>query len=237
MSESQRRMSLFALVVVPYIKLKLDRLYEYMNEEQQLGSTSSEILSTYQTHLKEFFLKAYPYVHFAWESLILFYQLLYLFKYSKFYSPLHRLAGVQLVQLTKEDLESNKLHPPSNRVMKLIAFVIGLLAQAVPVGVFFLKFLNWWHSDEHTAATSAITHLPVPPAPEPLQVAPGVILPPHPAQCPICFKSRQTATVLTTSGYVFCYGCAYDYVEQYGKCPVTHLPTTVLQLVRLYPNG
>jgi peroxin-12 len=44
MSESQRRMSLFALVVVPYIKLKLDRLYEYMNEEQQLGSTSSEIL-------------------------------------------------------------------------------------------------------------------------------------------------------------------------------------------------
>jgi hypothetical protein len=57
-----------------------------------------------------------------------------------------------------------------NRVMKLIAFVIGLLAQAVPVGVFFLKFLNWWHSDEHTAATSAITHLPVPPAPEPLQV-------------------------------------------------------------------
>ena len=55
--------------------------------------------------------------------------------------------------------------------MRLLEFVIGLLTKSVPVGVFFLKFLNWWHSDEHTRVTAAITRLPAPPPPDPLQVS------------------------------------------------------------------
>ncbi|XP_062520034.1 peroxisome assembly protein 12-like isoform X2 [Corticium candelabrum] len=234
-SDTKKMLSMFFLVAVPYVKVKLDRLYGHLQEEHECETNSSE--HTLGHLLKESFFKTYPYVHFIWESLILLYQLLYLFKYSKFYSPFLMLAGVQLARQTKEDLSLETVQSSNGGVMRLLEFVIGLLTKSVPVGVFFLKFLNWWHSDEHTRVTAAITRLPAPPPPDPLQPAPGVSLPPHPVQCPLCFKSRRTASVLTTSGYVFCYACAYDYIEHNGKCPVTHLPTTTAQLVRLYPNS
>ena len=62
----------------------------------------------------------------------------------------------------------------------------------------------------------------------------GVQLPAHPTQCPLCKNVRTNPTALGSSGYVFCYPCIHRYLSQHGCCPVTHLPSTPHQLVRLY---
>uniref|UniRef100_A0A0N4ZQ24 Peroxisome assembly protein 12 n=1 Tax=Parastrongyloides trichosuri TaxID=131310 RepID=A0A0N4ZQ24_PARTI len=53
-------------------------------------------------------------------------------------------------------------------------------------------------------------------------------------QCPLCLKKRENDTVLSVSGYIFCFKCIHNYVKKYGLCPVTSTPATLNELVRLY---
>jgi len=41
-------------------------------------------------------------------------------------------------------------------------------------------------------------------------------------------------TVLTLSGYVFCYNCIMLHVKQHGTCPVTLVPAQEHHVRRLY---
>ncbi|KAG7171608.1 Peroxisome assembly protein 12-like [Homarus americanus] len=52
--------------------------------------------------------------------------------------------------------------------------------------------------------------------------------------CPICFKTRKQDTVLSVSGYVFCYSCILPYVRRENKCPVTGYPASTTQVIRIY---
>uniref|UniRef100_A0A0K0EWC4 Peroxisome assembly protein 12 n=1 Tax=Strongyloides venezuelensis TaxID=75913 RepID=A0A0K0EWC4_STRVS len=53
-------------------------------------------------------------------------------------------------------------------------------------------------------------------------------------QCPLCLKKRENDTVLSSSGYIFCYKCIRQHISKFGRCPVTSTPATLNQLVRLY---
>ncbi|KAG9317170.1 cyclin-dependent protein kinase inhibitor [Chiua virens] len=104
--------------------------------------------------------------------------------------------------------------------------ILDSLRLLLPTAIFFIKFLEWWYSPGSPARSLSIS--PLGPA-----VPPPRMLPPHPSgipvdgtmfgHCPLCQNVMNNATALP-SGYVFCYRCAFDYVEQYGKCPVTLLP-------------
>ena len=48
------------------------------------------------------------------------------------------------------------------------------------------------------------------------------------------FKKRQNDTALAVSGYVFCYSCIFNFVRMNGRCPVTLLPASTDQLIKLY---
>lgn len=110
--------------------------------------------------------------------------------------------------------------------------ILDSLRLLLPTAIFFIKFLEWWYSPGSPARSLSMS--PLGPA-----VAPPRILPPHPCgipvdgtmfgHCPLCQKAINNATALP-SGYVFCYRCAYDHVEQHGKCPVTLLPAKVWQM-------
>jgi peroxin-12 len=117
-------------------------------------------------------------------------------------------------------------------VLSFPQFLFDSLQLLLPTTIFFLKFLEWWYSPSSPARSLTTSQLGS-------AVPPPKMLSPHPkgipvdrtqyGQCPLCHGSINNATALP-SGYVFCYRCAYNHVEAYGKCPVTLLPAKVWQL-------
>merc|ERR1712004_478248 len=102
-----------------------------------------------------------------------------------------------------------------------------MVSSGLSVAVFFLQFLEWWYSQEE--ATRNITNLPIPPPPPKLQ---SVNLPSAATVCPLCSRVRTNDTVLSVSGFVFCYPCIYRYVEKHRRCPLTKYPATADRLVK-----
>ncbi|XP_042338222.1 peroxisome assembly protein 12-like [Plectropomus leopardus] len=119
------------------------------------------------------------------------------------------------------------------------------LSTSLSLGVFFLQFLEWWYSSDNQSAVKALTSLPAPPPPLHLQrdhsgqdspanrgkeTRPGS----DSRNCPLCQRLRTNATVLATSGFVFCYRCIYMYVKSNRRCPVTGYPTEPQHLIKIY---
>ena len=104
--------------------------------------------------------------------------------------------------------------------------VLDSLKLLLPTAIFFIKFLEWWYSPSSPARVLATS--PLGPA-----IPPPRLLPPHPkgipiastgyGYCGLCGSTIANATALP-SGYVFCYRCAFGYVEKHGRCPVTFIP-------------
>ena len=96
------------------------------------------------------------------------------------------------------------------------------------------KVLEWWYSVEHRMPTQS---LPIPPPPEPPRCADGgVSIPSDVSLCPICRQKRSNPAA-SSSGFVFCYPCIFNYVQQHTRCPVTHVPSSVDQIRRLYETS
>ena len=58
--------------------------------------------------------------------------------------------------------------------------------------------------------------------------------------CPICRRKRKNETLVPISGYVYCYKCIVSHLRSENTkdgCPVTGLPVTEEELVRLFPPG
>lgn len=122
------------------------------------------------------------------------------------------------------------------------------LSTSLSLGVFFLQFLEWWYSSENQNTVKTLTSLPAPPPPLHLQEehssresasvsanhSKKVQLGPDSRNCPLCRRPRANATVLSTSGYVFCYRCIYVYVKANRRCPVTGYPTELQHLIKIY---
>jgi hypothetical protein len=128
-TDKQRRWTLFFLVIVPYLKNKLDTLYRdlvplsnfsMVNLERELGeddpsvqvrqslfstltgknSTSSKI----RRFLLRLFAYGYPFFNAAYEGSFFVYQLLYLYEFIIYYSPFHHIQGVTLKRLSQEEM-------------------------------------------------------------------------------------------------------------------------------------
>ncbi|XP_070572133.1 peroxisome assembly protein 12-like [Ptychodera flava] len=237
--------SLLLLVIVPYLKIKLDALFERWKQEWLDGVGISQSERNTLKEVSRVYLAIYPYIHMGWEGAHLSYQLAYLFNKSRFHSPLIQLAGVRLQHLTREDMleQMKPLESPftqnasiSERVKVFSKWLLGAVAIGVSnglsVAVFFLQFLEWWYANESHRSAIALTALPVPDPPKKFKVE---SLPADSSICPLCFRKRTNDTAISTSGYVFCYPCIYMYVKSHKCCPITRYPTETEQLVKLYP--
>lgn len=126
------------------------------------------------------------------------------------------------------------------------------LSTSLSLGVFFLQFLEWWYSSENQNTVKTLTSLPAPPPPLHLQEeyscggSPSLSANRHKEtqlgsdsrNCPLCRRARTNSTVLSTSGFVFCYRCIYVYVKANRRCPVTGYPTELQHLIKIYsPEG
>lgn len=158
------------------------------------------------------------------------------------------LAGVALARLDKSDydamtaardmeLASRALHHakagPLARVLLGVTYTARDAARyALPAGIFFLSFMQWWYASGHASAASAT---PVVPPPQPPHPHPdGLRLPTDPRLCPLCRRLRTNPAAIASSGLLFCYPCAFGYVDKHRRCPVTHLPADTTMLVRVH---
>ncbi|XP_065174674.1 peroxisome assembly protein 12-like [Sycon ciliatum] len=239
--------SLFIVTFVPYLKQKLEDLYEALDSGQMTAHGRNQ----WRRRCLQLFQAVYPYFHFLWEGCFFLFQLAYLLRKTTAFTPLLYLAGLELRRVTAEDEElfdaingSGKLLAPSNRsfLWRILSLpsragghVVAMAASGLPVLAFLLKFMEWWQSDEGTASRQAARstlQLPIPPPPT---TATSAVHPPaHPVLCPLCGQVRRNSTALSVSGYVFCYTCLHNHLSRHGYCPVTHLPASTEQMVRIF---
>jgi len=168
----------------------------------------------------------------------------YLFDRTPFYRPWLTWMGIDLRRLSLEDFAVvsgvQGPHHAQQGIMKQLyqllkhapQLMLDSLRLLLPTAIFFIKFLEWWYSPGSPARSLSISPLG-PPVPPPRMLAP------HPSgipvggtmfgRCPLCQNIMNNATALP-SGYVFCYRCAFDHVQQHGECPVTLLPAKVWQM-------
>ncbi|XP_038058661.1 peroxisome assembly protein 12-like [Patiria miniata] len=239
----QHLRSLLFLVLVPYLKLKLEALFERWRDE---ALDRPQWQQAEHLRLRRVFMAVFPFIHMSWESTVFLYQLRYLFHKSDCHSPFLRLAGVRLKYMSKEDIMEqmqgismdadisswrSSLYHYFKRVLGVLAVSIS---QGLSVGIFFLQFLEWWYMSQDQQTRLAVTALPIPKPPK-IKEAKDSALPKDPTFCPLCHKHRTNDTALSTSGYVFCYPCIYSFVKGHRCCPVTSYPTELSHLIKLYP--
>lgn len=251
--------SLLLLCLVPYLRAKLEATLARQRDEEDF---SIRLAQTRSQRLYRAAVAAYPYVSSAWQAWVFCQQLFFIFGVSRTHNPLLWLARVRLVRLNAQDirdmeLKTSKTGSPADGSLLQRAWwmtsqaargVALSLSTSLSLGVFFLQFLEWWYSSDNQSTVKTLTSLPAPPPPLHLQQEHSCQDPPsisanhseetqagsHSRTCPLCRGLRTNATVLSTSGFVFCYRCVYTYVKANRRCPVTGYPTELQHLIKIY---
>lgn len=237
------------LCLVPYLRAKLEATLVQQRDEEDFSIRlgQSKIQRMYRAAVA-----AYPYISSAWQALVFCQQLLFVFGVSKTHSPLLWLARVKLARLNARDIRDMELRGKTSsgpaggslvhRAWHLMSQATkGLavsLSTSLSLGVFFLQFLEWWYSTDNQDTVKALTSLPTPPPPLHLQQDSANhsvdSIESDPKTCPLCRRLRTNSTVLSTSGFVFCYRCVYTYVKTNRRCPVTGYPSELQHLIKIY---
>lgn len=207
----QEAASLLCLCVVPYLRAKLE---ERVTQCQLLGPSRGWVRVLLRLHSSS---------RLLWEAIVFGNYLYYMSGRTAGHSPLLRLAGVTLRYAV--DQEQDLRFP-----LLSVKFVGYLLTRVLEFGAFFLQFLQYWHmGDQHR---TSLTALPVPPPFEGLAAAMH-----YQGKCPICSQNWKIETVLSVSGFVFCYRCIVQYLQENHCCPVTKYPADVGDLIRIYSTN
>jgi len=235
-SSSGLRPSYLCVVLFPYIKLKMDKLFENCRESQADGSMHRvEILNK----IRSIFVSVFPFFHLTWDVLNLSILLSFTLQKTKYHSILAFLAGINLVYVSPERAkqkmeQQNKIIEGSQGLKRIaltsVAGAAGAINFGLEIGSFFLQFLDWWYNREREELSKHTEEIPQPPP----QIE-G--LPKDKELCPICLCPRRGSTVLSTSGVVFCYVCIVHQLRKHKKCPVTNQPSDEAHLVRIYSPG
>lgn len=246
--------SLLLLCLVPYLRAKLEVTLAQQRDEEDF---SIRLAQSRLQRLYRAAVAAYPYVSAAWQAWVFLQQLLFVFGVTRTHNPLLWLAGVRLARLNARDIRDLELKPsrPADLAEgSLVQRAWSLMSQAargaalslstsLSMGVFFLQFLEWWYSSENQDTVKTLTSLPAPPPPLHLKQGGGereasanqsTEAPRSVSSCPLCRRLRTNATVLSTSGFVFCYRCVYTYVKANRRCPVTGYPSELQHLIKIY---
>lgn len=207
--------SLLALSLMPYVRRKLDKAYENLNDLEFNG-----MLNLKNDQLTQLFYTLYPYVI----SLIDVTSFICLVRFAVGDSSSPTLLSHLLsIKLVRKD--SSK--PPKYGLLPSLAKLVNYMLTG---STFFIQFLDYWYSNE--SSRWPLLAVNIPDAPEARKFSNC-----DPGHCPMCFKVRQNEAVLHSSGIAFCYECIHDFIQRYRKCPITGYPTNIDQVVRIYQNA
>lgn len=158
------------------------------------------------TQVEEWILKGFQ-VYKLVKTVNLF---LYLTKYTLTHSPIFKFLGLNIrypMEAAKED--------------KSTMYIL----RSLEVLAFFLQFLQWWYANSEGKSIGGLT-TPPPKEFKSQTVKMGI--------CPICIQKIDNPTACSISGYVFCWKCISSHLKERRTCPVTNIPITLDDLVRIY---
>ncbi|GAV82998.1 Pex2_Pex12 domain-containing protein/zf-C3HC4_2 domain-containing protein [Cephalotus follicularis] len=195
----------------------------------------------------------YPWVHATSEGLSFTYQLLYLLDATGFYSLGLHVLGIHVCRATGQELmdtssriskirsrERERLRGPpwlkalQGALLSCSYAVLDYAQTGLIAAVFIFKMMEWWYQSAEERMSAPTVYPPPPPPPAPKVAKEGIPLPADRTVCPLCSQKRANPSVVTISGFVFCYACIFKYINQYKRCPVTLMPATVDQIRRLF---
>lgn len=159
--------SLFLLVGFPYVRNKLDIVWERLKFAELEGRINKTRNPT-----QYWFLKIYPVINGVYEFWSLCDHLTYAVGNGRYHSPLLRLAAVQLCNFVLRDAgetsDMSSVNSWTNYFKYLSLMTTKFIAKSVgtglSVGAFFLQFLDYWFTREN--APPSFAPLPIPPPPE-----------------------------------------------------------------------
>ncbi|WKY15418.1 hypothetical protein Q1695_000694 [Nippostrongylus brasiliensis] len=235
---SARIRSLMLLVLWPYIRDKFEKWHTEWSDRLRYTSAASKDL---RVRLGRIFVRLWPWVKRLLTIATTILQLGYILNRTTVHSPFLLLAGVRLEKLTAEDIEAFDkipMHLQSagliNRLWRFFLSLPGVFSRLFGYGLFFVQFIDFvYNSDLGSQLSKKHANVRVPPAPHKLLTESNVQLL-DTNKCPLCLQRRRNDTALSVSGYVFCYSCIDSHVKSFKTCPVTGLPASTNELIRLY---
>lgn len=220
---------------------------------EQPGSPVARLLGALRAAAPAALLRGWPWARAALEAARFAHQLAYLLGGSPCFSPELRLLRLQAVRVSgQEAAEAERSRARSRsqqlqgtgstgtlRALRVAALRAGYVVEdhsrsALILLVFGFKLLEWWYTTGEQRLGGQKPPAPPPPAPAPLPASGGVPLPENALLCALCLRPRTNPAAVATSGYVFCYPCAFRHVQSHGRCPVTLRPAGLDHVRRLY---
>ncbi|KAF0977528.1 hypothetical protein FDP41_003520 [Naegleria fowleri] len=274
LTNKQRNESLLCLVLIPYLKDKLENYYIDLKRDDILSSSegidNDSLVVPYETPsasnrsnsntwkiIKRYFVKLWPYISTIYEGSHFVFMFLYLLKSNfKYHNPFMYLIGLCLKRTSpNEHLQHMKLmYTKRNNLVNsfkqrggiifgsLLGYIVNILYSLSDYSThlllaiaFLFKFFEWYFSNESSLVPKGNIVIPSPPE-QPERAVGGLEVPTNPRHCPICKKERRNSTLLTVSGFVFCYKCIQSHLQTHQKCPITHIACTSSHLVKIFEN-
>lgn len=158
--------NLAVMVGLPYLKRKLDESYEINAPRALLGAAYTRMPANptlkdrFLYYYRWFLSNIYPSVNAAYYFSLLAFNMAYLFDSSKYHNPFLWLIGTRIRRMTGEDYRAidaltnkpAKGSPPGARSFfsprEMGPRLLSSLSVLLPMSIFALKFLEWWHASD-----------------------------------------------------------------------------------------
>ncbi|CAK5056048.1 unnamed protein product [Meloidogyne enterolobii] len=217
LSFSQKIRSLITLVILPFIGERLTKIYEHL----KINFSGSKNIFGWRFLL----LRLFPFLRtFNYFAIILF-QIGYTFSFIKFPSWLLLISGTRLEIFL-------------SRCLQLLFWLPSTIGRILSLSLFLIQFLEICYKDEFGILLNKIINgnnklinfeeFPLNKLPVNQQSLCRA------GKCPICGQIRNEEAVLSISGYIFCYSCIYKFITLNGRCPVTSLPASINEIIKIY---
>jgi len=148
----QIRPSFLCVVLIPYLRRKLETLFQKSRDDKADGIMPSNPVVN---HIRDIFLSLYPSLHFLTEAVNIGFLISFSLRKSRYHSLVSWLLGVYLVYVTpdrqkeKENRKSDFIresHGLSHLALTSVNTAARILTFSLEVGSFFLQFLDWWYT-------------------------------------------------------------------------------------------
>lgn len=267
LTSASRRWAVLCLVLVPYLKGRLDALYESRYGSSSLlsvmratapatgrSAAGQSRSASARDMIDRAFQRLYPWMHAAFEGTHFGYQLLYLLEVTEHYSPFYHLLKHRCQRQSMEDVSALLKRSQAAR------------EAAIALNEKRTLFLRWigrgilqtWYGVidySHLVLLGSFCvfkvlewwysvegklptqALPIPPPPDKARRAEGGLAMPTDPTQCPICRSERSNPAANHTGYVFCYPCIFTYVQQHQRCPVTHITSSQDQIRKLYETS
>lgn len=237
-----------------------------IEEQDNLPERELNRADSIKSIINSIMLKFYPYLHLLWIATFWYYKLKYLIRKSDVHSPIFSILGQRLAYDTSKG-ESFSMFTFRDNFLKTSLYMCNQIFTTSLYFLQFLKWYQEYtesrspeesqdilvvlvkrllnrnkRSDNNGGVQydndDEIIILPPPEVPDKLQNNKHYkFINEKPSLCPLCTKERRNQSVLSVSGFVFCYPCIFRFVKENKRCPITSYPCTTKSIIKIYADS